>query len=75
MMVASLEEQLGALYEERESLEKELGVSDAEDLVQMVVSMDEQLQSLYADMEGAVVIDGRQITISGARKVIVKKRK
>lgn len=47
----SMEAQLVSLYEEKELLERELGVSDAEVLVAMVRSMEEQLVSLYAEKE------------------------
>ncbi len=46
-----MEAQLVSLYEEKELLERELGVSDAEVLVAMIRSMEEQLVSLYAEKE------------------------
>ncbi|QDV06143.1 hypothetical protein Poly30_16480 [Planctomycetes bacterium Poly30] len=46
-----LEHQLAALYQERETLEQVLGVSDAQQLVDMVQSMSAQLESLYAERE------------------------
>ena len=43
------DEQLTALYAEKELLEKEVGVSNAEDLISMIRSLEEQLSSLYAE--------------------------
>jgi hypothetical protein len=43
------DEQLSALYAEKELLEKEVGVSNAEDLISMIRSLEEQLSSLYAE--------------------------
>lgn len=46
-------EQLSSLYAEKELLEKELGLSDAEDIVMMVRSLVQQLEVLYQDGEHA----------------------
>ncbi len=47
-----MEAQLAALYKEKEVLERELGVSNADLLVAMVRSMEEQLVALYQEKEG-----------------------
>lgn len=46
-----LEAQLVTLYQEREKLERELGTSDAHELVSMVKSLEQQLGTLYHDKE------------------------
>lgn len=46
-----MEAQLVSLYEEKALLERELGVSDASDLVALVRSMEQQLVALYAEKE------------------------
>ncbi|MFN4243842.1 MAG: hypothetical protein ACK4PI_11475 [Tepidisphaerales bacterium] len=46
-----LEAQLVTLYQEREKLERELGTSDAHELVAMVRSLEQQLGSLYHERE------------------------
>jgi photoactive yellow protein len=45
-------EQLQSLYTEREKLERALGVSSAEDVIEMVEALTAQLDDLYADREG-----------------------
>ena len=50
-MMESMEAQLGALYAERELLQRELGVSDADDIIAMVRSLEEQLADLYREKE------------------------
>ena len=45
----SMSEQLSMLYAEKELLAKELGVSDAHDVIEMVRSMSDQLSALYTD--------------------------
>lgn len=44
-----LEEQLTALYRERELLEEELGRADAGGIIAMVKSLEAQLQALYSE--------------------------
>ncbi|MCO4771931.1 MAG: hypothetical protein KDA24_18010 [Deltaproteobacteria bacterium] len=46
-----MEAQLVALYEEKELLEQELGISSADLLIAMVRSMEEQLIALYTEKE------------------------
>lgn len=48
---ASMSDQLSVLYEEKEMLERSLGVSSAEDIIAMVQSMSEQLDALYAEVK------------------------
>ncbi|MCB1138318.1 MAG: hypothetical protein KDK23_06150 [Leptospiraceae bacterium] len=72
-MIQSLESQLITLYGEREILLNELGVCDAGQLVAMVKNMEAQLLDLYADRENAIIIDGNRITISGPKKIFVRK--
>ncbi len=43
--------QLTALYEEKERLQRELGVSSADLIIAMVRSMEEQLVALYEEKE------------------------
>ena len=50
-LTGDMEAQLVALYAEKELLERELGVSDAERLVLLVRSMEAQLVALYGDKE------------------------
>jgi hypothetical protein len=73
-MIASLEDQLNDQYAEREILQNRLGVTEAQDILNFVESMDEQLQDLYAENENAVMVDGRSVTIMGARKIIVRRK-
>lgn len=57
-----LEHQLAALYQEREILEGAIGVSDANQLVEMVQSMSAQLSSFYAKQEAEGDIgDGQKL--------------
>lgn len=51
-VIASCDEQLQALYAEKEQLETALGVSNAEDIIAMVRSLEEQLQALYEEKRG-----------------------
>jgi hypothetical protein len=46
----SAEEQLSAVYAEKERLAAALGVSDADEIIEMVRSLEEQLCVLYAEM-------------------------
>lgn len=47
----SMELQLMALYHDREFLERNLGVSEAAEIVAMVRSMEEQLKDVYQERE------------------------
>ncbi|MEO0629408.1 MAG: hypothetical protein AAFY46_01605 [Planctomycetota bacterium] len=47
VMIQSLEEQLKALYHERECLTERFGISSADELVQMVESLESQLNDFY----------------------------
>lgn len=49
--VGSLEEQLASLYEEKERLTRDIGVSDAAEVVAMVKSLDMQLVTMYSTRE------------------------
>jgi hypothetical protein len=49
--IQGFDEQLSALYAEKELLEKELGVSSAEDIIVMIRSLEEQLKALYAEAQ------------------------
>jgi hypothetical protein len=44
-------EQLASLYAEKELLEQELGISDAEDVVTMVRNLIHQLEEFYREGE------------------------
>ena len=46
-VVDSMEQQLRALYEEREFLESKFGVSSSEDIVNMVSNLEAQLHDFY----------------------------
>jgi DNA repair exonuclease SbcCD ATPase subunit len=71
--IDNLEMQLQSLYQEREKMSRRFGITNVDSMMQMIESMDEQLQTLYQDLENAVVIEGKQVTIMGPRKVIVRK--
>lgn len=43
----SLVDQVESMYEDKEHLENELGVSDPEEIVQMVRSLQDQVESFY----------------------------
>lgn len=56
--VASMEEQLGSLYEDKERLEREIGASEVEDILEAfrqlqttIGSMESQLMTMYAARE------------------------
>jgi hypothetical protein len=49
--IQGFDEQLSTLYAEKELLEKELGVSSAEDVIAMIRSLEEQLNALYAEVQ------------------------
>lgn len=71
--IDNLEMQLQSLYQEREEMSRRFGITNVDSMMQMIESMDEQLQILYQDLENAVIIEGKQVTIMGPRKVIVRK--
>ena len=48
-LISGFDEQLTAMYAEKEQLENALGVSSADDIILMVKSLEEQLNALYAD--------------------------
>lgn len=48
---SSLVEQLESLYEEKDRLNEELGVSDPDEIINMVHSLQEQLESFYAEKD------------------------
>lgn len=75
MLMESMESQLITLYGERELLLEELGVCNAQELIALIKSMEAQLADLYADRENAIIIDGNRITISGPKKIFVRKSK
>jgi hypothetical protein len=75
IVIRSLESQLITLYGERELLLEEIGVCNAQELISLIKNMEAQLTDLYADRENAIVIDGNRITISGPKKIFVRKNK
>lgn len=52
----TLDEQLDAIYAEREWLSKELGCCDAESIVEMVRSLENQLNDLYQSYGSAAPV-------------------
>ena len=50
-------EQLAALYSEQEKLNRALGVSEADDVIEMVEALTAQLEEVYADREEAPASD------------------
>lgn len=44
---SSLVDQLESLYEEKEKLNRELGVADPDEIIDMVRSLQEQVESFY----------------------------
>lgn len=48
---SSLVDQLESLYEEKDQLNQELGVSDPEEVIEMVRSLKEQLETFYAEQD------------------------
>lgn len=76
----TMEGQLSLLYAEKELLEKELGTSDAQEIIAMVKSLEEQLNVLYAEKEGSsdeleLRIDGKTLFISGCEQIVVRRKK
>lgn len=71
----NLEFQLKALYAERERLTERTGVTALEDVEAMIESLSTQLSNLYAEREDCIIIDGRNITIHGPRRVVIRKKK
>lgn len=69
-ILESLELQLNLLYSEKEYLEKELNVSNAEDLISMVRSLSMQLEDLYRERENCIIIEDNIITVNGGRKIM-----
>ncbi len=49
ILISGFDEQLTAMYAEKEQLENALGISSADDIILMVRSLEEQLNALYAD--------------------------
>lgn len=47
----SLVQQVESLYEEKEKLKEELGVSSADEIIKMVNSLTEQLESMYEQVD------------------------
>lgn len=47
--VESLTQQVEDLYEDKKQLQDELGVSDPDDVIDMVRSLQDQLEDLYAE--------------------------
>lgn len=76
-----LETQLEALYFEKEQLEKEIGISDAKDIIAMVQNLEEQLVDLYQEKEKKqetqieVQIEKDRLVIYGPETIQIKKRK
>lgn len=71
----NLEFQLKALYAERERLTERTGVAALEEVESMIESLSTQLSNLYAEREDCIIIDGRNITIHGPRRVVIRKKK
>lgn len=71
----SLELQLKLLYSDKEYLEKELNVSNPEDLILMVNSLSMQLEDLYRERENSIIIEDNIITVNGGRKIMGTRQK
>lgn len=74
-ILESLELQLKLLYSDKEYLEKELNVSNAEDLILMVNSLSMQLEDLYRERENSIIIEDNIITVNGGRKIMGTRQK
>ncbi len=66
-MIQSLEEQLRALYHERECLSTRFGVSSADEIVQMVESLESQLRDFYDRYGAHAGFDDTESTMMLAR--------
>jgi len=64
--IVSLEDQVNSLYAEREILEKELGLSDAQEIISMFRSLDAQLVTMYATRETFE----RELGVSDASEIV-----
>ena len=67
VMIESLEQQLRALYAERDFLEQRFGSSSAEDIVTMVESLEAQLRDFYERFGGHAGFDDAESTLMLAR--------
>lgn len=74
-ILESLELQLKLLYSDKEYLEKELNVSNAEDLILLVNSLSMQLEDLYRERENSIIIEDNIITVNGGRKIMGTRQK
>lgn len=67
VMIESLEQQLRALYEEREFLNQRFGATSAEEIVSMVESLEAQLRDFYDRFGGHAGFDDAESTLMLAR--------
>lgn len=70
---STLDDQVSDIQEKRNQLHQKLDAADMESILSMIEDIDAQLQTLYNDLENAVVIEGKKVTIMGSRKVIIRK--
>ncbi|TGL04913.1 hypothetical protein EHQ43_11580 [Leptospira bouyouniensis] len=67
-----LEQQLHALYYDKEKLLHRLHCNDVKDVIELIKNMREQIKDLQSEMEHSCVLDG-QIRFTGKRKIRIQK--
>ncbi|MGV3665062.1 MAG: hypothetical protein ACO1NV_02940 [Leptospira bouyouniensis] len=67
-----LEQQLHALYYDKEKLFHRLHCNDVKDVIELIKNMREQIKDLQSEMEHSCVLDG-QIRFTGKRKIRIQK--
>lgn len=67
-----LEQQLLALYYDKEKLFKELNCHDTKEVIELIQNMREQVNSLKMEMVDSCILDGH-IRFTGKRKITIQK--
>lgn len=67
-----LEQQLHALYYDKEKLFHHLHCNDVTDVIELIQNMREQVKDLQSEMEHSCILDG-QIRFTGKRKIRIQK--
>ena len=70
----TIEQKLNEVYANKEYLWKELGTSDAIEIIEMYKSLEFQLVELYKEFENAIFIEPDGIHFHSVKKIVIKRK-
>lgn len=69
-----MEAQLDTLYADKEYLQKHIGMTTADEIIEAMDNLEEQIRDLREEFSDSVMLDGR-LSFLGKRKITIQKQK